>query len=69
LSDLQSITDRKEEGPSKKEGYNNNNISKLNLLIHVYALKSSKAIRQYPNMLKMLFGFLGLPGTIREQVQ
>jgi len=67
---LQPITERKEEGLSKKgRGYNNNNISKPDLLIYVYALKSSKGKRQYPKTLKMLFGFLGLPGTIQEQVQ
>jgi hypothetical protein len=53
----------------KGKGYNNNNISKPDLLIYVYALKSSKAKRQYPKTLKLLFGFLGLPGTIQEQVQ
>jgi predicted helicase len=53
----------------KGKGDNNNNISKPDLLIYVYALKSSKARRQYPKTLRMLFGFLGLPGTIQEQVQ
>jgi hypothetical protein len=33
----------------------------------MYALKSSEARRQYPKRLKMLFDFLGLPGTLEEQ--
>jgi len=33
----------------------------------MYALKSSEARRQYPKRLKMLFDFLGLPGSLEEQ--
>jgi hypothetical protein len=35
----------------------------------MYALKSSEARRQYPKRLKMLFDFLGLPGSLEEQAR
>jgi hypothetical protein len=35
----------------------------------MYALKSSEARRQYPKRLKMLFDFLGLPGSLEAQAQ
>ena len=33
----------------------------------MYGLKSSEARRQYPKRLKMIFDFLGLPGSLEEQ--
>jgi hypothetical protein len=35
----------------------------------MYALKSSEARRQYPKRLKMLFNFLGLPGSLEAQAK
>lgn len=62
LSDLQSLTEKKEE---------ENEITLLQrspLYSFMYALKSSEAKRQYPKRLKMLFDFLGLPGSLEEHV-
>jgi hypothetical protein len=60
---LQSIT--------KEENEESLKISKIRKQNPVdsfrYALKSSEARRQYPKRLKMLFDFLGLPGSLEEQ--
>jgi hypothetical protein len=58
LSDLQSIVEKKEEKEITLQSP---------LYSFMYALKSSEARRQYPKRLKMLFDFLGLPGSLEEQ--
>jgi hypothetical protein len=60
---LQSITKEKNE-----EIITDSEISKQSPVKSFrYALKSSEARRQYPKRLKMLFDFLGLPGSLEEQ--
>jgi hypothetical protein len=61
LSGLQSITKEKNEEKSEMGGKQNPIYS------FMFALKSSEARRQYPKRLKMLFDFLGLPGSLEEQ--
>jgi hypothetical protein len=55
MSDLLSITEK--QGITQPSP----------LYSFMYALKSSEARRQYPKRLKMLFDFLGLPGSLEEQ--
>jgi hypothetical protein len=59
MSDLLSLTEKNEE----KQGIT----QQSPLYSFMYALKSSEARRQYPKRLKMLFDFLGLPGSLEEQ--
>jgi hypothetical protein len=64
LSDLQSMREEKEAITQKQQ-----QAQSPVLYSFMYALKSTEARRQYPKRLKMLFDFLGLPGSIEEQAK
>ena len=67
---MQSITEEKNEKEQEIEIIGINEIKKQSPLYpFMYALKSSEARRQYPKRLKMLFDFLGLPGSLEEQAR
>jgi hypothetical protein len=64
---LQSINKEKNE-KEEEEIIGRSEIKKQSpLYLFMYALKSSEARRQYPKRLKMLFDFIGLPGSLEDQ--
>jgi hypothetical protein len=67
LSDLQSITEKKQEGQEKGKGIIIRQQDQL--YSFMYALKSPEARRQGPKRLKMLFDFLDLHGSLEEQAK
>jgi hypothetical protein len=61
LSGMQSIIKGENEEGSEIRG------KQSPICSFMYALKSSEARRHYPKRLKMLFDFLGLPGSLEVQ--